>query len=345
MKAKYLPKLNDMIKDVDKIKSEEPKGSAESQKQYDEIQKKLTLLKTLITADFKPNSNFPPRKEILEAAEKQIAMWIKEWDKLMRFANSSQTQSGHEVPGHVKTEGGPSYPQETLASGNSLQQDFQHRVGNPTPPPPMATNFGYNQDGFDQDISALLDLDNLSNFPDFSMMQGSVAQPNMPQQSNGQMSSSNGSQMQGRNYQNGANGDGYQDYSGDTSNYNDNFSNDYPSGDQSNFQDSDFSNDPNQNYQNDPNQNYQNDPNQNYQNGPNQNFQQDNFSGNNYSNGGNGNQNQPDDKSTIDTFDDLDCGTEYLTNSSSNVLGKRKSNEPDFFDQEQPSKYSKTEPL
>ena len=45
MKTKYLGKLNEMIKDVDKIKqNEDPKKANDTERQYDEIKKKLTLL-------------------------------------------------------------------------------------------------------------------------------------------------------------------------------------------------------------------------------------------------------------------------------------------------------------
>jgi len=275
--------------------------------------------KTLITADFKPNSNFPPRKEILEAAEKQIAMWIKEWDKLMRFANGNSQSQAVDMPG-----GGPQGAEGYADLSANGSQDFQHQVGNPTPPPPMMTNFTYTQDGFDQDISALLDLDNFSNL-DFPLMQGSIPQSNA--QGNGlPIQNSTG------DYQGGGRGNdtgNYQDFQNDGS-YQDNFQDDYQGGDPNNYQGNNGN--PN-NYQNsggDPN-NYQETADyQNNGNYPNDNY---NTSGTtDYSN------NAQDDKSNIDTFDELDLAP--------STLGKRKQpNSESYFEPEQPSKYSKTEPM
>lgn len=91
MKKQYLNRLEGMIKNMEDIK---PSARSEDTKhKYEEIQKKLTLLRTLITADFKPNSNFPPRKEILEAAEKQIIMWINQWEKLEKRGAAGEETS------------------------------------------------------------------------------------------------------------------------------------------------------------------------------------------------------------------------------------------------------------
>merc|ERR1712137_973152 len=332
MKTKYLSKLITMIKDVDKIKAEDPKQSSESKKQYDEIQKKLTLLKTLITADFKPNSNFPPRKEILEAAEKQITMWVSEWDKLLH-----NQPSGHEISEEdtkptivqAKQEEKRPTPTSTAEQHNNVQEPPQERINQPTAPPPSNLNY---QPGFSEnDLNAILDLDNL----DLPLMQDSIPGGN----SMGNYNSDNPNiysrdsrdssrYMSGGYPQRPSNGDAYEsssaygppdtnNYSGEDqrefssynypSNYQDNYSNPYPMG---NYRSSSYGH------------------HEGRGSGPYpSNFQ------------------SPDDKSNINSFGDLECNTEYLQNDSQAVLGKRKQTVQNYFDADQPAKYAKMNPL
>merc|ERR1712100_485413 len=116
MKGTYLAQLEKMIDDVKDFKKQK-NIQTKNQFKFDEIQKKLTLLKTLITADFKPNSNFPPRKEILEAAEKQIKMWISEWEK---FTNSTTGS----IDGNNTTNSGISTEQKLTEGDVKEEQSY-----------------------------------------------------------------------------------------------------------------------------------------------------------------------------------------------------------------------------
>jgi len=314
MKHSYLSKLIEMIADVGKIKQND-KG-AESQKQYEEIQKKLTLLKTLITADFKPNSNFPPRKEILDAAEKQITMWIAEWEKLMRFASehtqpttaigidatdgdnqTTQPQQPTQPQSvNVKTESNVNFSQGTNDAASQSQQSNGGQD--------FATTNGPTSDlqAFDSsDLSTLLDLgldfEPQDNANSYSGSSGRYSSDNYPPESYSGSFSNNDGYLNNKNYpdtqqysEDPNNFDGYQNsfnQHGDTNNYSDS----YPD----NFQDNSYGTFP------DPGQDQVN-----------------------------------------DVFGDLENNSRFLPTQQ--VLGKRKAGE-DYADSEQPPKYSKTNPM
>lgn len=336
----------------------------------------------MITADFKPNSNFPPRKEILEAAEKQISMWIKEWDKLIQFASSTniniQSQSGINIENlnsstadnshtaqQIKRKNESNYPGDSQhnsssltssnngiqSAGNPNSSDFHRQVSNPRPPPLMMPHGGsgtsgsgasssqysdYQGGSFDQDINDILELDGFSDFPIMGSNTGSTMGPPPSSSAMNTLPISQNPHLQQQNYSNystgGENhnyGDLHPDYSSirdsNTSYFqgNDNYGQNLPDNsnlgaNRQNFQGSDH--------------NYSHASSDNYQNGG-DNYQNENPYPSEY---------PADDKSNLETFDDLDCATDYLPNT--HILGKRKVEES-YFDAEHPSKYSKTEPM
>ena len=272
-------------------------------------------------------------------------MWIKEWEKLIQFANTSIQQPGINNDINSSNADGPprasqakrkgeSFPGDSLASNgtqNHNQQQQQqgdfHSVGNSRPPPLMMPHNSsqYSNDfqasgSFDQDINEILELDGLTDFP---IMSGGI-NPGM-----GNLPIPNQNSHLQQNYSNyGSTGGevsyGLSDYS---------VANPYHKGNDNfmqNHNDNNLGPGNEQNYQVD---NFTRNQSDNFQNAPdsygdqNNNFQPD------YSN---------EDKANLDTFDDLDCATDYLPNT--HILGKRKVEES-YFDSEQPSKYSKTEPM
>lgn len=287
-------------------------------------------MKTLITADFKPNSNFPPRKEILDAAEKQITMWISEWDSLMRYASgNSLSQSGLPAGSQI----GDSPQQGNPSQGTAPQQSdgSQNFSGIPLSLQPDYTN-----DGLEQDIKDILDLDFVG---PISMMQRSNG-GNLQSFDQANPNSYPVDQQPEYPVDSGFPGDTYtgDDYTGNLSTYpSEGFTNDTFL-DPKNF-DSQYSEDAsNNNYCDNFQNSYQNTGPNNYGDS----YPSDNYSDpNDFGNFSGLPPESGDNQANNDVFG-LDSTSRYLPPQQ--VLGKRKTTEP-FSEKEQPPKYSKTNPM